>query len=139
MKIIKTNEIPENLVNGDYHILTFAEKDAGVLNTYAQIFNIPETVLEQFIKQSNQTDETGTLYPKAPISVIPSRYIMEIRKTNELQGEIMEFLNANQQIIKARRVVFDFRNQVDTFVIEACEKALKTKFAKNINLAVIIE
>ena len=140
MKIFKTKNVPELAKKGQYHILTFAEIGA-ILDSHAQNFGVEANMIEKFVEQANETDESGTLYPKAPISVIPKKYLRESNNVQELQKQIMEFLNANQQIMRSKRLLLDFRIGVEdnNFVNEACHKALKSKFAGNLEEVIIMK
>ncbi|CAG0942866.1 hypothetical protein BROC_02032 [Candidatus Brocadiaceae bacterium] len=141
MKIFKTKNVPESVKKGQYHILTFAETGSSVLDNHAENFGIDLSLVKQFAEQANETDESGTLYPKAPISIIPSKYIRELDDVKELQKQIMEFLNANQQIMRSKKIMLDFRTGQDNidFINEACQKALKSKFAHHIEEVIIMK
>lgn len=141
MRIFKTKNVPESVKKGQYHILTYAETGDSILNSHAQNLGIELSIIEKFAEQSNDTDESGTLHPKAPLSVIPSKYLRDMDDARELQKQIMEFLNANQQIMRAKKLVLDFRiGEEDTdFINEACQKALKSKFANNLEEVIIMK
>ncbi|MDV6345037.1 hypothetical protein [Nitrosomonas sp. Is37] len=139
MRIIKTRSAPESAKSGEYHILTFAETGFAMLNLYGESFGIDRDAIENFSRQSNRADESGSLYPKAPISIVPRRYVRDLNDANQLANQIIEFLKANQKTIHAKKILFDFRAGVDKFVIEACEHALKSPYANGIDEAVIID
>lgn len=141
MKIFKTKNVPELARKGHYHILTFAETGDSVLADHVQYFGIEREILEKFVEQANETDESGTLYPKAPISAIPSKYLRASNNVQELQKQIMEFLNANQQIMRSKRLLLDFRIGAEdsNFIGEACHKALKSKFAGHLEEVIIMK
>lgn len=141
MKIFKTKNVPELATKGHYHILTYAETGDSILDSHAKNFGVEVNMIEKFVEQANETDESGTLYPKAPISAIPRKYLRESNNVQELQKQIMEFLNANQQIMRSKRLLLDFRTGVEdnNFINEACHKALKSKFAGNLEEVIIMK
>lgn len=139
MKIIKLKKEPESALTGEYHIVTFAETGFAMLNFYCENFNIDWQTREDFSDQSNKKDESGSLHPKAPISIIPRRYIRDMSDSIELGNQIIEFLKFNKKTIQAKKILFDFRAGVHSFVIEACEYALKSPYAKGIIEAIIID
>ncbi|MDP2222708.1 MAG: hypothetical protein Q8K34_21335, partial [Hydrogenophaga sp.] len=55
----------------------------------------------------------------------PRRYIRDQNNSEELSRKIEDFLRANESIIKATKILFDFRAGVAPFVIRACEMALQ--------------
>lgn len=140
MKITKSKLVPESITSkGKYHLVTFAETGFAALSYYGEMFKIDHESLENFSSRVNENDESGSLYPKAPISIIPRRYIRDMDDSDELKRVIVEFLKMNMQIIHAKRILLDFSPVYDTFVIQACENALKSPYAKEILEAVIID
>jgi hypothetical protein len=139
MKIVKRQDAPKSVQKGKYHILTFAETGFAMLNFYGETFGIDRDTLENFSKQANRKDESGSLHPKAPISIVPRRYIRDLQDVEKLTEQIIEFLQVNQQTIHAKKILFDFRAGVDSFVIEACEMALQSPYADGIDEVIIID
>ena len=139
MRIVKRQDAPESAKQGEYHILTFAETGFAMLNIYGESFGILREDLEKFSRKANREDESGSLHPKAPISIVPRRYIRDLMDAEKLAGQIIEFLKANQKTIHAKKILFDFRAGVDSFVIEACEIALQSQYSNGIEDAIIID
>jgi len=139
MKIIKRQDAPESAQQGEFHILTFAETGFSMLNIYGESFGIAKEDLEKFSRKANIEDKSGSLYPKAPISIVPRRYIRDLMDVEKLAEQIIEFLKVNQKTIHAKKILFDFRAGVDPFVIEACEIALQSPYANGIEDAVIVD
>ena len=140
MNINKMNEAPNRatIIKDKYHIVTFAETGFAMLNIYAEYFGIDRDTIEAFSEQVNQKDESGSLHPKAPISVVPRRYIRDLHDETKLESQLNEFLKVNQSTIKAKKILFDFRAGVDKFVVTACESAVNSKFAKEVDEVIII-
>jgi hypothetical protein len=139
MEIIKTACAPEiSKINNQYHILTFAETGFAMLNFYGNVFDVDNKTLNEFSEVTNQKDESGSLFPVAPISIVPQRYIRTLCDVKKLKAKIVEFLKVNQEVIHAKVLLFDFRSGVAPFVIQACESALDSKFAEGIEKVLII-
>ena len=137
MNIIKTNEL-EDAINKGYHILTFAETGFAKLNDYSEKFGLDQETTIRFSEQVNDTDESGSLHPKAPISAVPRRFIRDMTDAQALATQIEGFLIANQATIKATKLLFDFRAGVAPFVVDACELTLESQYANNIDEVIII-
>jgi len=109
-----------------------------MLNIYGKQFGLDRDTIEEFSRQVNRKDESGSLYPKAPISAVPRRLIRDDNDSVALAGQIIDFLKANKQRIKASKLLFDFRAGVAPFVITACKLALESEYVDGINEVVII-
>jgi hypothetical protein len=129
MKITEVTDTPDDMCSGDYHILTFAETGFAVLSNCAKQFGLGWEITEQFSAQVNETDETGSLHPKAPISAVPRHVIRDNNDPDKLARYIVDFLEANERHIKAKRLLIDFRAGLAPFVTVACKKALKSASA----------
>ncbi len=138
MNITEVEEAPENMCSGDYHILTFAETGFAVLSYCAEQFGLDKELVEQFSEQVNETGETGSLHPKAPISAVPRHLIRENNDADKLAGYIREFLEVNQQHIKAKKLLIDFRAGLAPFVTVACESALNSAAAEAFEEVIIV-
>ena len=107
------------------HILTFAEEGFAPLNFHAKQFQIDKSSLVKFADAVNARDESGSLYPIAPISAIPRRIIREDRGFVELPRFLEEFNQVNSRLFSARKVIMDFvTNQLSTGVLKAMEATL---------------
>lgn len=138
MKIIERNEFGAPLKGSGYHVLTFAETGFAMLNKYGKEFGLDIDTIENFSRQVNRMDESGSLYPKAPISAVPRRFIRDNEDSEILSEQIKEFLKANQDRIKANKLLFDFQAGVAPFVIDACRTALDSDLVNGIYEVVII-
>ncbi|MEI7869376.1 MAG: hypothetical protein WCI11_15920 [Candidatus Methylumidiphilus sp.] len=108
MRIVKRHDAPESARQGEYHILTFAETGFAMLNIYGEAFCIVRDDLQKFSMKANREDESGSLHPKAPISIVPRRYIRDLMDAEKLAGQIIEFLKANQKTIHAKKYFLIF-------------------------------
>ena len=138
MNIIEKKEFNESLKESGYHVLTFAETGFAMLNIYGEQFGIDIDTIEKFSEQVNSKNESGSLHPKAPISAVPRHFIRDNDSPETLAEQIKDFLKANQNTMKAKRLLFDFRAGVAPFVVDACRMALESTFSNGIDEVVII-
>ncbi|RUQ35072.1 MAG: hypothetical protein EKK71_14030, partial [Candidatus Competibacteraceae bacterium] len=75
MNVIEKAEFGEPLKDSGFHVLTFAETGFAMLNIYGEQFGLDRDTIEKFSRQVNNKDESGSLFPKAPISAIPRHFI----------------------------------------------------------------
>ena len=138
MNIVEKSNFGRALKGSGYHVLTFAETGFAMLNVYSEEFGIDRNTIERFSQEVNQKDESGSLHPKAPISAVPRHFIRDNNNSARLAVQIKEFLKANENQIKANKLLIDLRAGVAPFVLEACKIALKIPHAICINKVVII-
>ena len=138
MKIIEQETFGQPLKDSGFHVLTFAETGFAMLNLYAKEFGIEDKAIENFSVKVNNKNESGSLYPRAPISAVPRRYIRDDGSTEALAQQIAEFLQANHSRIKAKKLLFDFRAGVAPFVIKACRMALEGGLVAGVEEVVVI-
>ncbi len=139
MNIIETDAFDKGLVIEDgYHILTFAETGFAMLSIYGELLGLDFDTINKFSNKVNNNDESGSLHPQASISAVPRRFIRDKEDRNALSEQIEYFLKANQETIKATKLLFDFRAGVASFVIDACRQALESPYTNNIDEVVII-
>lgn len=138
MNIFEKEEFGESLKDSGFHVLTFAETGFSMLNIYGEQYGFDRDVIEKFSKQVNAKNESGSLYPKAPISVIPRHFIREDNYSEALVHQIQVFLKANQQHIKAKKLLFDFRAGVVPFVVDAIKIALHCDCVNDLEEVIII-
>lgn len=80
-----------SLARKGYHIVVPAFIGLTYFSTYCQdVFNIKQTEQEKFIIPVNQNMETGTLYPKCNLTIIPLRYSSNADK---LTRESIDYTN----------------------------------------------
>ncbi len=111
---INQSEINSLLETKKYHILLIAEQGFSMLDMYGnKRFEIAQVLLQKFADQVNDRDDTGTLYPKAPISAIPRRFMRNIPPEGvatllpEFERHVREFFEANRNRIHASRILVD--------------------------------
>lgn len=138
MNITETNNFQQSLKESGYHVLTFAETGFAMLNIYGEEFGLDRNTIETFSQQVNRNDESGSLHPKAPISAVPRHFIRDDNNPDTLSAQIKDFLSANQNRIKATKLLFDFRAGVAPFVVSACRSALESEYVNGIDEVVII-
>ncbi|MFP4582294.1 MAG: hypothetical protein ACLFN9_02830 [Desulfococcaceae bacterium] len=98
-----------------WHILTVAEAGFSMLDIYGRHGHGLNTgTIHQFADQVNRRDEAGSLHPKAPVSALPRRFFREIPENeilnhiDEFKRHVREFIEANRNVIRARRILVDF-------------------------------
>ena len=138
MKIVETDQFQESLKDSGYHVLTFAETGFAMLNIYGEQFGLDRDTIERFSTEVNRKNESSSLHPKAPISAVPRHFIRDNNNSETLSEQIKDFLRANQNHIKATKLLFDFRAGVAPFVINACKMALQGSHANGLDEVVII-
>lgn len=126
------------LNSGKYHVVTFAESYSSMLDIYSDYFVIDRDTIEKIVREVNERDEVGSLYPKASISIIPRRYVRDLDNANALAVQLIEFLRVNREIIRSGKILFDFRLGRKSFILEACKEALNSEYAINIKEIVIV-
>jgi hypothetical protein len=140
MRIVRKSQTEIWPVRGDYHVLTYAEEGFSPLDVYGRPMGVTKTEQVAFCARVNQHFETGSLFPSVAISVVPRALIRESQDVNALVCHIGDFLKANMQSIKARKVICDFRTpNVASFIIEAIEVAMQSPDASIIDEVVVIE
>ncbi len=129
-----------------WHILTVAESGFSMLSGYASEYGIEGLALQEFEELVNRNNESGSLYPKAPISAVPCKYFRELSDSSdpsvlkEFTTHILEFLTANSKTIKSENLAIDFRvspASVPKQLIDVTFKTLKAhkgKILKNVSM-----
>ena len=78
MKITREEPDPSAEKWKRWHILTVAETGFSMLNIYGCLQRgLDREDLRNFAEEINENDIFGTLYPRAPISVIPRRFFRD--------------------------------------------------------------
>ena len=112
-----------------------------MLTIYAEKFGMDTDRINQFADLVNERDEAGSLYPLAPVSAIPRRYLREEDNPDGLVQPLREFLNMNANAIMAGKVAFDMRlcgGPVPRPVVAACRAAIETSDTQHIETAMIV-
>ncbi len=92
----------------DMHILTYAEEGFSPLGIHGRKLGVSREMLDPFVNAVNQANEVGSLHPQAPISAVPRSCIRDTTDPAILLGHLQEFMTANVDHIKARRLLIDF-------------------------------
>ncbi|MCX7827078.1 MAG: hypothetical protein N2689_16230 [Verrucomicrobiae bacterium] len=99
-----------------WHVLTVAEAGFSMLDVYARHqHGLDIEIVRRFADRLNASNESGSLFPRAPISALPRRFFHDHATSDDPQilsdfrRHISEFLNANRLTIHAKRVLVDFR------------------------------
>lgn len=91
-------------------------------------------LIRKFANRINETDESGTLYPQAPISAVPNRFFRDLATSSDpvvladFKRHIGEFLAANRRTIRAEKVLVDFHvasGPVPLQYVEAVEEVFR--------------
>jgi hypothetical protein len=95
------------------HYLVVAEDGFSMLTQYGEQAGLDRKTIKAFAAEVNRRDEGGSLYPQAPISAIPRRYLRDCgdnsdeAMVNALKTEIQRFLKANAETTKASKIIID--------------------------------
>lgn len=124
----------------DFHVLTYAEEGFAPLNQHTKGTRITKEELVAFAETVNRLKNPGTLYPKAPISAVPRMLIRDRCDAQALCLSIIEFYQINASLIKAKKILLDFRTpNVETFVERAIELSLRSSDAALIEELLVID
>lgn len=103
---IKTHGDPLDYLG--LHILTYAEEGFSPLGIHGGKLGFSRDTLDAFVNAVNQANEVGSLHPQAPISAVPRSCIRETTDASLLLLHLQDFLTANAEHIKAKRLLLDF-------------------------------
>ena len=130
-----------------WHILTVAEAGFSMLDMYGRHqHGLHNDVILQFADRVNDSDEAGSLYPRAPISAVPRRFFREQADNqdpaivNDLKRHIREFIVANQNTIHAKRILIDFHVSpapVPSRYVDAAEEVIRLNGQDSIQEVII--
>lgn len=111
------------------HLLTVADTGFSMLDRYARNDHcISFEEIRRFVDEVNAKDELGSLFPRAPISAVPRKYLRGQAEPGGVFRHIANFLEINASSIRAKRVIIDLRvdlERVPPLVISACKQALE--------------
>lgn len=114
MKIRRQKQAADDAQFQPWHKLVVAEAGFSMLNIYGcHKHGLDTKIIREFADSVNRRNEAGSLHPKAPISALPRRYFREIKDVDipsyipEFKKDFSEFLAANRQRIKAKKVLID--------------------------------
>ena len=121
-----------NLKNKEVHLVCPAIKSLTTYGAISSLFMSEEEALDHALAV-NRTNETGTLYPKAPITIIPLCIFEERNEFGNaalVKKHIENCFVANEQHWKIPHLHFCF-DQGDVFDCElakkTCNEALETR------------
>jgi hypothetical protein len=128
----------ELLKNGVCHVVTFAETGFSAFKACCDVaYNIPWDEIEEYAGRINNTNETGTLYPKANITALPLHFFRE-PITNSIPGYseddfkicVRDAFIAERDHIKSGLMIFEFTCSDISYelVYTICTDLCKTEF-----------
>jgi len=146
MKIsFNSSEQPFKTQDG-WHFLTVADPGFSALTSFAEEYGIDRMLMDEFIDKVNNTNQTGSLHPNAPLSAIPCKYIRELSNSSdqyvldEFKSHIDEFLSSNSKVIKSENLAIDLRvspSPIPQQYIDATVEALKAYKGKLLKKVII--
>jgi len=117
--LIKTSQkfpgdIIDDVKSGKIHIVCMGQNGLTHLNVYAELYyKIPREVVNQCVELVNSKKETGTLFPKAYISILPKserptdwNENPQKLSRNEIEIGIKDIFIANQEHLKCEIIYF---------------------------------
>lgn len=120
----------------DWHKLVVAEAGFSVLDQYARLIHGLEIqLIQDFADQVNQRNEPGSLFPRAPISALPRRYLRSVQNTDipvhidEFCSDLKQFLTAIYTTIHAKKILVNLHVSsapVPSEYITAVEKVFRS-------------
>ena len=105
-----------------WHVVVIAKPLLGhsALDFYARFMHGVDTeTIHRISDQANDQDRIATLYPAAPVSIVPMRYftyteIVDIPNyVDDFKKNIKEFIELNKSTIKARKILVDLHRDSD--------------------------
>jgi hypothetical protein len=118
------------------HVLTVAEAGFSMLDQYARFgHNVAVEDIRRFAARVNDADEAGSLFPVAPISAVPRKYLRGEADPAGVFRHAADFLKANAATMHACRILIDLRvgpDPVPRAAIDACKAALLSPEAASI-------
>lgn len=121
----------------DWHILTVAEAGFSMLDIYGRHkHHVAIETIKKFADQINNREESGSLYPIAPISAVPRSFFRSVAEEDipehldKFKQHIGEFIEANRKTIRARKILIDFHvspKPVSEFYLATTEDVFREK------------
>jgi len=130
IQLIKTNQkfpgdIIDDVKSGKIHIVCMGQNGLTHLNVYAELYcKIPKEVVNQCVELVNSKKETGTLFPKAYITILPKSETPSDWNTNKMEMCIKDVFFANQEHLKCEIIYFTLESSYinRTIALEIVEK-----------------
>ncbi len=111
----------------EFHVLTYAEEGFAPLNQHTKDSGVTRDQLVAFAYLVNGRNEPGSLYPHALVSAVPRRLIRDQADAVELCNSIEQFYRMNTEIIRATKLLIDFRTpNIKPFVKFAIERSFRS-------------
>lgn len=124
----------------EFHVLTYAEEGFAPLNQHTRDAGVTKEELVAFADDVNRRSESGSLFPKAPVSAVPRSLLRERREAEALCLCIEEFYRINAVKVGATKVLLDFRTpNVEQFVLRAIELSLQSSEIGFIEELVVVD
>lgn len=124
----------------EFHVLTYAEEGFAPLNQHTKDSGVTRDQLVAFADLVNGLNEPGSLYPQAAVSALPRRLIRDQADAVELCNSIEQFYRMNAEIIRATKVLIDFRTpNIKPFVKVAIERSFRSSDAEFIEELVMLD
>lgn len=136
------DEIAQGVKTGKIHLVCMAQKSLTSLIEYAEVYlRLPKNMVNECVDIVNMSKETGTLYPKAYITILPKsefeNNIPPPLTINELKKCLEDVFKANEEYLKSEIILFCIESfYVDIFsakiIIDRLikEYSLKNTFVK---------
>lgn len=123
-----------------FHVLTYAEEGFAPLNLHTKDSGITKDTLVEFSDKVNRRNQTGSLYPQAPVSAVPRLLLRDLNDVEALGLSLEHFYRINATRIRATKVLLDFRTpNVESFVMKAIERALRSPDVGFIDELIVID
>jgi hypothetical protein len=121
------HKAPGDIINevksGKIHVVCMAQNGLTHLNVYAELYyKIPRSIVNECVDLVNSKKETGTLFPKAHISILPKsekrtdwNQNPQTLNREELKTCIDDVFIANQTYLKSEIIYFTLEGHyIDT-------------------------
>jgi hypothetical protein len=127
----------EDLKSGNCHLVSIGAIGLTNFSAYCEFgcgINLDEQA--KYVRRVNQKKETGTIFPKANITILPHLHTTTSKSSEEtIKAHLRDALIAEKEYLKTKFVVFDYRScglsWIEEFLYNRCvQELLRVEFAK---------
>jgi hypothetical protein len=134
----------EDLKSGNCHLVSIGAIGLTHFSAYCEFgCGLNQDKQAKYVRRVNQKKETGTIFPKANITIIPHLHSTPSRYSKEtIKAHLRDALIAEKEYLKTKFVVFDYRccrlSWIEVFLYNQCvQELLRVEFAELEGTAVI--
>jgi ABC-type phosphate transport system ATPase subunit len=148
---LTNQKFPGNIIgevkNGKIHVVCMAKNGLTHLNVYAELYyKLEKEIVNKSVDLVNNNMETGTLFPKANISILPIVNNIRVGNTNpdrmpfyDLRKCIEDVFKANEEFIKSEIIYFTLESSyIDkSVVLKIIQEIIENSSHKNLKVKTV--